>query len=409
MSEWPFVEYGSLAAQEASAFAMGPFGSKITQRDYREFGIPLTRGNNLANGIFHDEDFVYISPGKADEVPAANARPGDLVFTHRGTIGQVSMIPRKPRFDRYVVCSSQVKTRLDERRALPEFYYYWFRSPEGQHSILANSSTVGVPGIATPLTSIRKLQVPLPDLITQRAIAQVLGVLDDKVAVNDRIAATARWLGRALFTEATRNGKRAIALSELVETLTRGIAPKYSDSADSVCVINQKCVRDGRVNLAPSRATLREKIKELKCLQRFDVLVNSTGVGTLGRVAIWDRPGEATADSHVTIVRFNANKVDPLCAGFAMLNAEPDIELLGEGSTGQTELSRKRLGELEIEIPTDEAMRNLRPKLESIEARANAGINESEKLTELRDTLLPKLMSGEIRIRDAEKVVEEAT
>lgn len=189
-STWKFVEYQALASGEPSAFSMGPFGSKLTQRDYVTSGVPLTRGINLARGIFLDDEFVYISPEKADEVISANVRSGDLIFTHRGTIGQVSMIPRNPRFERYVVCSSQVKTRLDESTALPEFYYYWFRSPGGQQSILANTSTVGVPGISAPLSTIRQLKVPHPALSEQRAIATMLGALDDKITINERVIAT---------------------------------------------------------------------------------------------------------------------------------------------------------------------------------------------------------------------------
>ncbi|WP_433228852.1 restriction endonuclease subunit S [Actinomadura formosensis] len=409
MSEWEFVAYESLAAPEKSSFSMGPFGSKLTQRDYRDSGIPLTRGINLAKGIFHDGDFVYISSEKADEVASANVRSGDLIFTHRGTIGQVSMIPRNARFTRYVICSSQVKTRLDESKVVPEFYYYWFRSPRGQRSILENSSTVGVPGIATPLTSIRNLKVPHPSLGTQKAVAEMLGALDDKIAVNDRIARTSRELGQALFAGCLEaDTLQMVELARVTAVITRGITPKYSDNDDAVVVVNQKCVRNGRVTLDPARKTLPEKIREPKLLRRDDVLVNSTGVGTLGRVARWTLDMRATTDSHVTIVRFDAAKVDPVCGGFALLAAQPDIEALGEGSTGQTELSRKRLGEYQIALPSPEAMQELRPNLDPLEAQGEAAMEQSKTLAELRDTLLPKLMSGQIRIRDAEKVVEDA-
>jgi type I restriction enzyme S subunit len=92
-----------------------------------------------------------------------------------------------------------------------------------------------------------------------------------------------------------------------------------------------------------------------------------------------------------------------------MLNAELEIEALGEGSTGQTELSRAQLSGLRIPVPSRERAARLRPILDALESRSDSALEESRSLAELRDTLLPKLMSGEIRVRDAEKVVEDVT
>ena len=92
-----------------------------------------------------------------------------------------------------------------------------------------------------------------------------------------------------------------------------------------------------------------------------------------------------------------------------MLDNEPDIEALGQGSTGQTELRRAQLSALRITMPSKERSVALRPVLDALESRGDAALKESLSLAELRDTLLPKLMSGQIRVRDAEKVVEEVT
>ncbi|MEV5784304.1 restriction endonuclease subunit S [Streptomyces sp. NPDC052287] len=408
MSEWKFVSYESLASTEKSSFSMGPFGSKITKDNYVGHGIPVIRGVNLAQGTFVDDEFVFVTNEKADEILSANVEPGDLIFTHRGTIGQVSMVPRKPRFDRYVIGSSQVKTRLDEKKAVPEFYYYWFQSPGGQHSILAHASTVGVPGISTPLTSIRNLQVPHPKLSEQNAVVEVLGALDGKIAINESIAATSRQLGLTLFFQAVLEGEAVeVEVESVSSTLARGIAPKYSESPDDLVVLNQKCIRDGRVRLSPARLTLSGKVKAPKLLHQNDVLVNSTGVGTLGRVARWTFDDSATVDSHITIVRFDEAVVDPVCAGFAMLRAQPEIEAMGEGSTGQTELRRDQLGGLEITLPSKAQQQRIRPKLDALEGRADQALAESVALVSLRDALLPQLMSGRLRVKDAEKIVED--
>ena len=142
-------------------------------------------------------------------------------------------------------------------------------------------------------------------------------------------------------------------LAELSSYLNRGAAPAYIDEG-GVLVLNQKCVRDQRINYELGRRTdpKRRPITEDRMLRPFDVLVNSTGVGTLGRVAQVRKLEEpATVDSHVTIVRPDPEAVDPLYLGMAIRCYEREIEWLGEGSTGQTELSRARLGEFTVPVP----------------------------------------------------------
>ena len=135
--------------------------------------------------------------------------------------------------------------------------------------------------------------------------------------------------------------------------LNRGAAPVYIDDG-GMLVLNQKCVRDHRVDFSVARRTdfRRKPVTPERHVKRWDILVNSTGVGTLGRVAQITRlPEQATVDSHVTIVRPDPGKVDPRFLGFVLGASESKIEALGEGSTGQTELSRVRLGSLSIKLP----------------------------------------------------------
>ena len=145
------------------------------------------------------------------------------------------------------------------------------------------------------------------------------------------------------------------SLKEVTEYLSRGITPSYTED-EGVIVINQRCIRDNKIVWENIRLTNPEKkkIASEKYLKQYDVLVNSTGVGTLGRSAqIKKLFSDTTVDSHVTILRPN-DLVDPLFFGYAVNMLEKNIENLAEGSTGQTELSRVRLGE-EIFI-------NLHPK-----------------------------------------------
>lgn len=253
------------------------------------------------------------------------------------------------------------------------------------------------------------IQLMIPELDEQKAIVEVLGALDDKIAANTKLAETSFQLAKSIFAAAATNTEGVkVGLSESSHLLSRGITPKYSEDEDTMTILNQKCVRDQRVNLTPARRTDLAKVREEKILSQNDVLVNSTGQGTLGRVARWTHDKDVTVDSHITIIRFNPEEVDPVCAGFAVLRSEREITDMAKGSTGQTELSRIELGKLKILLPPREQQQELGQRLAKMAAMENAYLQENERLAATRDALLPQLMSGKLRVKDAEKVLDES-
>jgi type I restriction enzyme S subunit len=141
-------------------------------------------------------------------------------------------------------------------------------------------------------------------------------------------------------------------LKDVTSLVSRGITPAYVES-DGVVVLNQKCIRNWAVSLSESRLTNKEKINSKhKMLEDGDILICSTGTGTLGRVAqINQVTMPTTVDSHVSIVRPEPEKVNPSYLGYILKKSEKLIESLAEGSTGQTELPRTKLEELEIVLP----------------------------------------------------------
>ena len=133
-------------------------------------------------------------------------------------------------------------------------------------------------------------------------------------------------------------------LRDLAGYLSRGIGPSYVESG-GICVLNQKCIRDQRIDFSKARRhNEAKKPIDGRLLRRLDVLMNSTGVGTLGRAAqLWHLPEPSIVDSHVTVLRA-APEVDPWFFGVGLTGREAEIESLAEGSTGQTERSEERRG-----------------------------------------------------------------
>lgn len=181
-----------------------------------------------------------------------------------------------------------------------------------------------------------------------------------------------------------------VKLVELCDLISRGITPSYTeDKEEGIIVLNQKCIRDNRVNLELARLTNpnKKKVTENKLLKQYDILVNSTGVGTLGRVAqIKKIDVKMTVDSHVTIVR-PKKEINPIFLGYNLFMNQRYIEYLGEGSTGQTELSRIRLGEaLKIKVPSLEEQKKIAKVLSDLDKKieVNNKINKNlEKMAQV--------------------------
>ena len=404
MSDWPMVRFEELADSSKSAFSK-PYGSAIMKDDYVPDGVPVVRGVNLANGVFVDDDFVYISDEQADRMPGANLTSGDLVFTHRGTIGQVSMIPWNRKHSRYVLSTSHVKARLDTGRVRPEFYYYYFQSPRGQQELLKNASVVGVPGIAQPVATIKSLSVPYPSLSVQNSIVEVLGALDNKAAVNVRIVATSDDLGSVLLEEVLLGDSSLaeVPLGSIAGVNRRKVAPvpsgdlRYIDIS-SVSLGGVEWPNVTSWDDAPSRAR--------RGISQGDTIWSTVRPNRRSYALILDNDARLVASTGFAVLT-------PVEVGAAFLYEVTKrdefvryLESVAEGSAYPA-VRAERFEQAAVPLPSSGRLEKFESVAMPIRERAHAAAVESRSLAQLRDTLLPKLMSGEIHVRDAEKVVED--
>lgn len=151
---------------------------------------------------------------------------------------------------------------------------------------------------------------------------------------------------------------KTVSLGKVTSYIAKGIPPTYvkEESEQTVCVLNQKCNRDFRISYKESRLhnNVTRKVPEAKMLMPGDVLINSTGTGTAGRVAqIWNVPIPTTIDGHMILMR-PTEEVDPLYYGYVVKAYQTIIESYAEGSTGQTEINKDRLlNEIVVNFPVD--------------------------------------------------------
>ena len=169
-----------------SEISMGPFGSNIKVECFVDEGIPVLNGSNLDGFVLKEDSFRYVTEEKADSLGKANAHRGDVVITHRGTLGQIVFIPEDSLYDRYVISQSQFRVRCNER-ILPEYLVYYFHTRIGQHKLLSNASQVGVPALARASTTFQTIEIDVPDMKSQQKIVDLLETIRRKVEVNDEI------------------------------------------------------------------------------------------------------------------------------------------------------------------------------------------------------------------------------
>ena len=292
---------------------------------------------------------------------------------------------------------------------------------------------------------IYSIRIQVPPRWEQDEIAHLLSSLDDRIALlretNATLEATAQALFKSWFVDfdPVRAKQQGLApagvdeataalfpdgfeesalgsipaswsaekLGEVAAYLNRGISPKYLESG-GIRVLNQKCVRDFAVDMTKARRhDDAQKSVTGRELEVGDILVNSTGVGTLSRVAqILALDETSIVDSHVTVVRAG-ERVTWNFLGLAMMRRQAEIEGLGEGSTGQTELSRGKLATLPFVVPPKPVLRIFDAATLPLRMRMSANAQQALTLAAVRDTLLPRLISGQLRLPKAIAETEE--
>ena len=433
--EWPMI-----SLREA--------GVTLIDCDHRtpppsEAGYPYVAIPQLRNGRIDLSDVRRITHEHFTEwTRKAKPTANDVVLSRRCNPGETAYVPPGLEF---ALGQNLVLLRADGEKLYAPFLRWLVRGPEWWTQI-SKFINVGAVFDSLRCADVPKFELHIPPIDDQRAIAHILGTLDDKIELNRRMNETLEAIARAIFkswfvdfdpVRAKASGEppesicrrlgltpdllalfpdrlvdselgdipegwEVSPLEQLTCYLNRGLSPKYIE-AGGVLVLNQKCVRDGRVDTSKGRRhdPIQRKV-DGRFLEIGDLLVNSTGVGTLGRVAqilVIDEP--TIVDSHVTTVRAAAEKVSWNYLGVALLERQSEIEALGEGSTGQTELSRARLGALSILLPPKPLRDYFDSGVISLRQRAMKNDIQSMTLAHVRDTLLPKLLSGELRVPDA--------
>lgn len=405
-------------------------GSGATPRGgkeaYKEVGIPIIRSQNVLDFSFSTQGLAFIDDQQAAKLKNVIIECRDVLLNITGdSVARVCQVPDEwvpARVNQHVAI-----IRADKKLLNPEFLKYSLLSPFNKGTLLTLASA-GATRNAITKSMIENFEIAIPNIRKQRAIASILSALDDKIELNLQMNKTLEDMAMTLYKHwfvdfgpfqegemvdselgKIPKGWEVKRLGDVTIELRRGISPKYTDE-EGIKVINQRCIRHHLIDFSLARKNDINKRKvDGRLLQVGDVLVNSTGVGTLGRMApVIELKENVVVDSHVTVVRGNPEIFKIYTFGRLMLSIERIVEAMGEGSTGQTELSRKRLGEMEVLVPPIDKQKLIEDQFKMYSDTIANNINQNQTLTKLRDTLLPKLISGEVRVKEAEKIITQA-
>lgn len=382
--------------------AMGPFGSNIKVSCFVDSGVPVLNGSNLEGFSLSEKTFRYVTREKADSLNKANAHRGDIVITHRGTLGQIVFIPQDSKYDRYVISQSQFRVRCNDK-VLPEYLVYYFHTPIGQHKLLSNASQVGVPALARPSSTFQQIEVVLPELSIQKRVVEIISTIQKKIVnnqeLNDNLQQQVMALYRQMFIENTSAARRVCRADEYFDISIGKTPPRkepqwFSENpADCVWVAISDMGSCGLFIANSSEYLTHEAVEKFNVKVVPDNTVLLSFKLTVGRIAITD--GEMTTNEAIAHFKTNKPKINEYL--FCYLK-NFNYQTMGSTSSIATAVNSKIIKGMPFVVPTDSELEAFHGFAGPIFAMIKSNQRENNRLATLRDTLLPKLMSGEIDV-----------
>ncbi len=402
--------------------AAGPFGSNLKVECFVSDGFPIIDGANLKGFKVTDNITKFVTEEKARSLHRSIARRNDVVVTISGNVGQISYIPENSRYEEYLVSQRQFRATFDNKKVFVPYLIYYFHTLEGQHKILSFANQTGVPALAQPLKNFKNIDIQLPSISTQKKIASILSSLDDKIECNTRINANLEAQAQALFKswfvdfEPFQSGEfvdselgpipkgwRVTTLDTMCSNITDGVHNTVLDDINgkyfllSCKNIKNKQVLCGKDERRISKDTFIKLRKRTK-LEKGDILLSS--VGTIGEMVLLnEEPVNYEFQRSVAIIKPNPLLLTPVFLYFSLLSQIEIIRHAAHGAVQQC-LFISDISNIKIIIPPELEIEKFSIIVSEYIDSISICQSESRRLAELRDALLPRLMSGELKVDD---------
>ncbi len=393
--------------------AAGPFGSNLKVSCFIPSGFPIIDGANLKSFKVTDNITKFVTEEKARSLHRAIAKRNDVIVTISGNVGQISYIPEDSKYEEYLVSQRQFRVTFDENRVHVPYLVYYFHTFEGQHKILSFANQVGVPALTQPLKNFRNIDINFPEIKKQVEIANILKSLDDKIEINRRINDNLEQQAQALFKswfvdfEPFKDGEfeeseigmipkgwkvttfinnidimpGGTPSTNIDEYWKNGDIPFFSpkDVRGVYCFETEKYITKLGLNHCNSH------------LYPKDTLF-ITARGTVGKITLAGVPMAMNQSNYALVAKEGIGKY------YLYLLAHSLVNVLLKKANGAvfSAITTKDFIEPTITPPMS-VLQNFERIISSLFEKIHAIGIESHNLSSLRDALLPRLMSGELK------------
>ena len=372
--------------------AMGPFGSNIKVSCFVDSGVPVLNGSNLEGFSLSEKTFRYVTREKADSLNKANAHRGDIVITHRGTLGQIVFIPQDSKYDRYVISQSQFRVRCNDK-VLPEYLVYYFHTPIGQHKLLSNASQVGVPALARPSSTFQQIEVVLPELSIQKHVVEIISTIQKKIVNNQELNDNLADLLQTIYQERFGNDILAVNQGVLSDICSYSRDKVAVSELNVITYFSTENMLSGKAG--STEATSLPTTSQTTACHKGDTLISNIRPYFKKIVYCEDKCGCST-----DVLCFTPSQPCYSAYLFSTLYADKFFAFMVAGSKG-TKMPRgdkQQIMTYPVLLPSEEELAGFNTIASPLLEQIYSNRAENKRLSILRDTLLPKLMSGEINV-----------
>ncbi|AOG27969.1 restriction endonuclease subunit S [Cutibacterium avidum] len=384
---------GELVDEAGGIVQTGPFGSQLHAHDYSNSGVAVVMPQNIRNGRLDHSSIAHVTTGRASGLSRHTLQAGDIVYSRRGDVEKCALVLET---DLPAMCGTgSLLVRVPKSHfADSTFLAYLLQTDEVRKWVRGHA--VGATMLNLNTQILREVPLVLPPLPKQQAIAEVLGALDDKIAANRALVATADDLATAIYR---RESSTTAPLSSLAKFVNgRNFTKDASGTGRAV-------IRIAELNSGIGDSTVFNDVGALpqNVAGPGDILFAWSGSLTLKR---WTAE-EGLVNQHIFKVIPNSD-VPQWLVYQAIRHALPDFKAIAaDKATTMGHIQRHHL-DAKVPIPTTSQTVPLDPLMGGLWQMALAAEVESATLAALRDTLLPALMNGTLRVKDAERTVSEA-
>ena len=390
------VLLGDIAQKITKGTTPTTYGAKFT-----DTGVNFVKVESItAQGGFLTDKFVHIDENThKNMLKRSIIEEGDILLTMAGAIGRVAQVSKEilPANTNQAVSI----IRIDNDSVDSQYIRYFLESPDAKKQFLGGITQSAQPNLS--LGNISKIQVPLPNLETQMKIVNILGTIDEKIELNRQMNETLERMGQALFRHYFIDNPEAekwdrMPLSELCEKVASGGTPatKREDYyGGDVQWYSTKELRDGF--LSSSEKTITEdglSNSAAKLFPENTIVMAIYAAPTVGRLGILTSEASFNQAACGLIAR---PEVGYEFIYLYLLLSRTELNNLANGAAQQN-ISVGKVRDFKVMKPNEDALAHFRKQIAPIFATIKGSSEQIQTLTTLRDTLLPRLINGKVKI-----------